>query len=120
STVSAQADESSQAESAESKGAATGTPRNGDSPDDRRGSQPSSSSTSLTRVDPRPSTTNRPVTASTIAMTVNPARPTIGKFVRSPQARPLTPPDDVSMDGDGDEPTASTPAPGKNNKVAPE
>ncbi|CAJ0608177.1 unnamed protein product [Cylicocyclus nassatus] len=68
-----------------------------------------------------PSASTPPVTSGNITVNVNPAgssKPTtVGKFVRSPLARPLTPPDDISMDA------ASISAPatgGRGNKVAPE
>nr|CDJ89775.1 Ammonium transporter domain containing protein [Haemonchus contortus] len=81
-------------------------------------SQMSQPSTSNTGSETRP--VERPITASHIGMTVGPSRHNpVGKFVRSPPARALTPPDDISMDSEH-EPSISAGSLGRNNKVAPQ
>ncbi|KAK6732527.1 hypothetical protein RB195_016729 [Necator americanus] len=109
--------ESSQSETAENKNTTESSFQNDDSQDPTQVSQHSSASTSTDR---QPTTTNRPITTSSIAAAVTSTRPsTVGKFVRSPQARPLTPPDDISMGEEAVSSSAPVPS-GKNNKIAPQ
>ncbi|KAK6044090.1 hypothetical protein COOONC_18405 [Cooperia oncophora] len=105
-----------------SKSSRTTPPQRAESVDYGRSSQMSRSSTINPGSEPR-DRENRPVTSSAIAMTVTPLRPNpIGKFVRSPLARTLTPPDDISMDSEEDNRSVgpSVGLPSRNNKVAPE
>ncbi|VDO98231.1 unnamed protein product, partial [Heligmosomoides polygyrus] len=116
--VSRRASESSARDGTSSKSTRHSSPRRTESLDDEQSSQRSRASTSNPSSEPRTSDA-RPVTASHIAMTVTPARH-LGKFVRSPVARALTPPEDVSFDGDEETSLSSAAAPSgvKNNKDA--
>ncbi|KAJ1365054.1 ammonium transporter Amt3 [Parelaphostrongylus tenuis] len=70
------------------------------------------------QVDDRPNTTSQISAEASSA----PRNTTVGKFVRPPPARTLSPPEDISIGADDDERSVSSaPVPfGKNNKIAPQ
>ncbi|KAK6024023.1 hypothetical protein OSTOST_10174 [Ostertagia ostertagi] len=101
-----------------SKSTRGNSPRRTESLGGEPSSQLSRASTTNAGSEPRPG--DRPVTASHIAMTVTPSRPNpVGKFVRSPLARALTPPEDISLDSEEETSGSSGPL-SRNNKVAPQ